>query len=643
MRTTVLGTVIGTITALAGLAVTASGAALVASRPGGAISDSINQSENLVRVYNKHITTLANPFFEGRAPGLPGIEHAAAYIEWYFRQAGLEPAFPVVEEGVGALPELSYRQTFRATTQTVATRQFALATGKDGKSITLTPGKDFNPLSGSGNAVAAGPVAFVGYSIPSGPDGYSSFAEGDSLDGKIALILRFEPMNDEGGSRFSDDGRWTGAASLQPKLTAAVERGAEAIVMVSPPGTTDPRALELPALNSFRGLPQLEVPLIYASMEAVDEMLAGTGMTLEQLRKQADKAGGVTDLPVNMTVAVELERQPVLTDNVGAILRGHGDLADEYVIIGAHYDHLGYGFFGSRAGGAGAGVLHPGADDNASGTAGLLLLAQTLAEEYAQMGDTPRRSIFFQAYSAEEMGLIGARYYVQNPIAPVENHFAMINLDMIGWLRNDQLEIYGTGTAREFDGMIDAFNSDNAFSIKRIPGGSGPSDHAPFFAAGIPVLFFHTGLNAVYHLPTDVADLINREGAVKVSQFAGRFAVAMATMDDLEFVNSGRGNVDRNRPMDRVQVRFGIAPGDYSGSEPGVLIGDVYPGTSAAQAGLQAGDLIMSWNGVRLSDVESWMPLLSQHKPGDKVEIVFRRDGRQQRTTATLQARQEEG
>lgn len=642
MRTTVLGTIIGTITALAGLAVPASGAVL-AARPGDAISDSINQSETLVRIYNKHITTLANPFFEGRAPGLPGIEHAAAYVEWYFRQAGLEPAFPVEGEGAGALPGKSYRQTFRATTETVATKQFALATGKDGTSMTLTPGEDFNPLSGSGNAVAAGSVAFVGYSIPQGPDGYATYGDDVSLDGKIALMFRFEPMNDEGGSRFSSDGRWTGAASLQPKLTAAVERGAEAIIMVSPPGSNDPRAAELPQLNSFRGLPQLEVPLIYASMEAVEEMLAGSGMTLEQLRKQADQAGGVTELPINMTVAVELERQPVLTDNVGAILPGHGDLADEFIVIGAHYDHVGYGFFGSRAGASGAGVLHPGADDNASGTAGILLLAQTLAEEYAQMGDTPRRSIFFQAYSAEEMGLIGARYYVQNPIAPIENHFAMINLDMIGWLRDDQLEIYGTGTAREFDGMIDRLNSDAGFEIKRIPGGSGPSDHAPFFAAGIPVLFFHTGLHAVYHLPSDVADLINRDGAVKVSQFAGRFALEMATMDDLEFVDSGRGNVDRNRPLARVQVRFGIAPGDYSGSEPGVLIGDVYPGTSAAEAGLQAGDLIMSWNGVRLSDVESWMPLLTQHKPGDKVEIVFRRDGRQQRTTATLQARQEEG
>ena len=647
MRTTVIGvmmTALGVAMAAASTdtrettnAVTSAATAMM-ERPGGAISDTINQSENLVRLYNTHITTLASPFFEGRAPGLAGDRRAADYVEFYMRDAGLEPGF-TDDDGAP-----SFRQAFRATTETIATNQFVLATGRDGDAVTLKPGADFNPLNASGNGVAAGPLAFVGYSIEDGPDGYSSYGEKDSLEGKIALMLRFEPMNDEGQSRFSDDGRWTGRASFAPKLTAAAERGAEAIIIVAPPGVADPRAGRLPEMNSFRGLPQLDVPLIFASRDAVDRMLDGTGTTLMDLRTKADEAGGVETMPVTMTVAVELERRPIMTDNVGGILRGSGDLADEYVVIGAHYDHVGYGFFGSRSGARGAGIIHPGADDNASGTSGVLILAKLLSEQYAKRGDTPRRSIFFQAYGAEEMGLIGSRHHARNPITDVDKHHAMINLDMIGWLRDDRLEIYGTGTATEFDEMIARLNEDNGLDIRSIPGGSGPSDHAAFYAIGIPVLFLHTGLHPVYHMPADVADLINREGAIRVVELAQEFALELAMMEgDLEFVQSGRGNVNRTLPAPVVNVRFGVAPGDYSGSTPGILLGDVFEGTSAAEAGLKAGDVMITWNGNKLDTVESWMPFLGKHKPGDKVVIEYLRDGERRRTTATLKARDEQG
>ena len=607
------------------------------------LADLFAQLDPLVRRYDEHVRTLANPFFEGRSAGTRGKELAAEYLAFNFERMGLKPAFPSVENIDGAeivTPESSFRQSFEVGGGVSATVAFAqVVTG--GSPKTLSEHRDFTVLGTSGDGAATGPVVFVGYSIESGPDGYTSFPEDTDLSGHIAMMFRFEPISEDGTSRWRESEGWTAASTLNAKVQAAISRGATGVILVNPPGADDPRINELSRTDEFRGRLRFPAPVVMMSHEAAGKLAEAHGASLVELRERADEGAVVEVLDgASVVLAAEVGRERVETWNVAALLPGSGDLAEELLVIGGHYDHVGYGSFGSRAGARGRGALHPGADDNASGTAGVLLLAEKFSRAYAQMGDEPRRSILFMGYGAEEMGLLGARHYVQHPIRPIEQHYAMINMDMIGYLRDGNLDLFGTGTAEEFEGILDRHIGSSGLTVRRVAGGTGPSDHAVFYGAGIPVLFFHTGLHSVYHMPEDISDFVNRTGAVEVCRLAYAIASELVTREEpLSFSRTGRGTMQSGVPRVRVNVRFGIAPGDYAGEEPGILVGEVFEGTSADLAGLKQGDLIVEWGGKRVETVESWMPLLSEHNPGDEVEIVFVREGQRQTTTVVLQGR----
>lgn len=598
-----------------------------------------------VRDYTEHVQTLANPFFEGRAPGSAGIAFAADYMEFYFRKAGLQPAFPVVVEAADGTqvvtPFASFRQPFQAGTDLKigASRVDLRAGGASPQA--LSPGVDYSVLGVSGSGTVTAPVVFVGYSLPEAHGDYASYAEGARLDGKIALVLRFEPMNEQGQSRWGS-GSWTSAAGLEPKLLAAADRGAAGIILVNPPGADDPRAGTLAGPEDIRGTP-LSIPVVMLSTDAADRLVRAAdaqGRSLLDLRKLADDRGSVIDLPgATVTIEASVERLPRMTDNVGAVLPGKGALADQFIVIGGHYDHLGYGYFGSRDR-APAGKLHPGADDNASGTAAVLMLADKLSRAYADLPPgADARSILFMGFSAEESGLNGSRHYTRNPIVPMERHDLMINLDMIGRLRGDSLEATGVGTAEGLEEWVTPHFAASGLHVKAGPGGLGPSDHASFYRAGVPVLFFFTGLHDEYHMPTDEGWTVNPVGAVRIVELVRTVALAAATRaEDFVYVGTTAAS-DQPVGQVRSRVRFGIAPGDYSGAEPGVLVGEVFDGTSAAEAGLRAGDLMTRWNGKPIPNVEAWMPLLGEHSPGDVVEITYLRDGKEQTTKATLKGR----
>lgn len=612
-------------------------ASIVSAQPAdGAIAALLSESGPDVALYDQHINTLANPFFEGRAPGTNGNLLAADYIERYFRMYGLDPAFP------GLTSESSYRQSFPFGEKTTLKSQFVqYSAGAD--STTLTPGTDYVVTDYSGSGVATGPLAFAGYAIAEGPDGYASFPEGADLSGRVVMLLRFEPMNDQGGSRFTQGQGWSPAASLDAKFKAAAERGAAGILLVSPPEADDERAKVLSPINSMNPVGgALSIPVVMMTWDAGSALVQAAGGSLSGLRAKADLEGGVTEFAGSKVfVATEIEETPIVTANVGAILPGKGDLADQYIVVGAHYDHVGYGEFGSRAGARGRGVIHPGADDNGSGTSGLLLLSKRLSEQYASMPEgSSARSVLFLAFTAEESGLNGSQYYVRNLPFPKEAHTIMLNMDMIGRLTNNRLEVQGLGTAEGLEEIVSPLLESSGLDIARSPGGTGPSDHASFYRAGIPVLFFFTGLHEQYHMPEDVAALINREGAVRVVGLVEQVAMLFATRSEgLVYTRAGRAGVAADTPgPTRLRVRFGIMPGDYSGSIKGVLVGGVTPGTSAEEAGLKEGDLITRWNGTPLDGVEAWMPLLSQHNPGDEVELVFLRDGTEMTAKCKLKA-----
>ncbi len=611
------------------------------------VADPLNQAtlnQAHVETYRQHVFTLANPYFEGRAPGTAGNLRAAEYLEFCFTKLGLEPAF------TGSDGNASFRQTLDVGGRTVPVTQFAQITA-GGQPLAMEAGTDFVAMDYSGNGVGSGQVVFVGYSIEGGPNGYTSFPAEASLEGKIALVLRFEPMTDDGKSRFSENDQWSPAAGLEEKLSLAAAKGAAGIILVNPPGASDARAGRLASLNSYTPNETFKIPVVMMTTEAADRLVRKAddqGRSLLDLRRLADE--GTAFIPLGKShamLAAELKREGISTDNVAGIVRGKGDLADEFIVIGAHYDHVGYGNFGSLAGRRGAGQLHPGADDNASGTSGMLLLAERIAQAYAELPeDANCRSFMFMGFTAEEMGLIGSRYYTRNMALPKEAHYVMLNLDMIGRYRPDKFEVHGVGTAEEMESIIDPFLKNSGLEMARLPGGVGPSDHASFFNAGIPVLFFFTGTHEDYHRPGDVASLINFEGAVQITDMVYSIAQAMAERPEgLTYARAERRGVGTATPLPQgpssgptgIRVRFGIMPGDYSGSVKGILVDAVREGTSAAEAGLKQGDVITKWNGKPVASVEDWMPLLSSHAPGDEVVVTFLRDGKEMTGTCKLQ------
>ncbi|MFM9994701.1 MAG: M28 family peptidase [Phycisphaerales bacterium] len=619
------------------------------------------------KAFNAHVITLSNPFFEGRQPGTRGNTLAADYIERYYREAGLAPAFAMTTmaaDGAEVLtPNATYRQPFPtgARLDRVTRERVEFVLGDERRE--LRPRKDFTVLGCTGDGAVTAPVVFVGYSIVAGgEDGsYNSYPPGVDLTGKIALILRFEPMNEEGKSKWAASG-WSPSAGLEAKIDAAVQLGAAGIVLVNPPGAADPRANRLADTESTSNLGiEPGIPAVMIATEHADALAAAGGAgSLMDLRRRADEAGGtIVELAgVAVTLDAAMIRQETTTDNVGGILAGRGALADEFIIIGAHYDHVGTGSTGASP--RNVGKMHPGADDNGSGTSGVLVLMDKLARAYAELpADADARSIMFVTFSSEEAGLIGSQFFVRNPPVPLDRVHLMLNMDMIGRLRDGQLEVGGVGTGKGLREWLKPFLDESGLTIKMTSSGFGPSDHASFAGAKVPVLFFFTGLHREYHTPADVGSTVNQKGAARVIGLGFEIIMAMTRRPEpwrdakaAEAIKADAAAENKPAPEPaqplaagpmRVKVRFGIAPGDYSGAEPGVLVGDVYEGTSAADAGIKAGDLMTSWNGAELKSVEAWMPLLAGANPGDIVDIALVRDGKPMTVKVTLKARDEGG
>ena len=583
----------------------------------------------------KHIVSLSDPFTEGRLPGSRGIDIAAEYIEFYFRREGLEPLFDS-----GSMPELggaeagaalSYLQNFEVRGN-VRTEHAEFRAERRVAEV----GEHFQPLGFSANATATGEMVFVGYAIENGPDGYSSFGDEDDLSGKIAVMFRFEPMDEEGVSLWGTGRGWSGAAGFQGKLRSVANRGAAGVIIVNPPGVSDPRGRVLASPGGTGGGFGLEIPAVMVTPDFAAEFLpaeAVGGRSLMELRRAADLGEiGTVALGVDAALDVRLQRQMTPTDNVAGVLRGRGALADEYVVVGAHYDHLGPGEFGSRAP-AQRGTVHPGADDNASGTAGVLLAAKHLAEVYRRApSDADLRSIIFIAFSAEEMGLLGARHFVDEPPVPVESIVAMLNMDMIGRLNpGAALTVNGTGTAPQWDSILDEASERHGIGLRKNPAGSGSSDHAQFYRVEVPALHFFTGLTAEYHTPADTFDTLNYEGAARITRMVADVAYALAT-------TSERPEFRQTQRQARPRVRLGVQLAD-GGDEPGVLLGEITPGSPAAEAGFLAGDRIVRIGDAQTLDAAALLGALAGVNPGDTVSIFFVRDGEERVVEVTFPAR----
>ncbi len=531
-----------------------------------------------------HVKYLASDELAGREAGEPGADSAASYIARLFGSSGLEP-----------LGTDGYLQPFRITTTISIAADSRLVLRSARGSIELELFKDWVPFNFSAAGSLSGDAFIAGYGL--NDEDYEGL---DSNEGPKIATLR-------GGVPDDFDPHGSGVdPSPRRKATTARDQGAEAVLLT---------------------VSRLQAP-------RPGDPPHGVGIPVVQILESEEVLAWLQDDELEVLLDAKVEPLRVEAFNVVGRLPGRDPaLADQVIVVGAHYDHLGMGGPGSLA--PDAEEPHNGADDNASGTAVLLGLAEYFA---ANPELQPSRSLVFVAFAAEEMGLLGSEHFVSNPPFPLENITAMVNFDMVGRLRDGSLQVFGTETAEEFPALLDSLDAASELTLSHIGDGYGPSDQTSFYAREVPVLHLFTGTHSEYHRPDDDWDLINAEGLAEVGKFAAALIRELGdSPDELTLVK-----------QQRPQAGGGGGYGPYLGTIPdfgeveggGLRLSGVREGGPAEQAGLQAGDVVIEFGGKEVLNIYDYTYALRDHAPGDTVVIKVRRDGQVLELTAVLGRRQ---
>ncbi len=569
-----------------------------------------------------HVMYLASDELEGRGVGTKGIELAAEYLAKQFEELGLAPAG---EEG-------TFFQQFPVVTgrKLVGTPTLELTLAESTK-LTLSPGTDFTVLSFGGAGTGEAPLVFAGYGIRAPEYNYNDYADLD-VKGKVVLVMRREPRQ----GAEDDDGPFRGKtqtrhSALLTKARLAQSLGAKAVLFVTDPFTLAKEEDTLMPFGYGGQRQAVRIPLFHIRRELADRLLKeATGKTLAELAEAIDRDLKPRSCPldgVRVRYGCKLEQAKAYVRNVLAMLPGTGKHKDEFVVVGAHYDHVGLGGPGSLA--PGTRTVHNGADDNASGTASVLELARRLKEAGTD------RSILFILFAAEERGLLGSAHFVQHPTVPLEKVVAMINLDMVGRLRKDKLIVYGTGTAPEFGQWIPELAKQYGFDLKAVKTGFGPSDHASFYRKRIPVLHFFTDLHPDYHKPTDDWDKLNYEGMARIVDMVYDVVVRVANAPKRPaYVHVAPQRPRRGQQSERAYL--GSVPSFGNTDVDGVLLDAVTEGGPAQKAGLKAGDVIVKIGDIEIHGLEDLDQALREYKPGQKVKVVVKRDNKELTFEVTL-------
>ncbi|HEY1380570.1 MAG TPA: M28 family peptidase [Gemmataceae bacterium] len=574
------------------------------------------------------LTFLASDACEGRGPGTAGIDKAADYIAAAFKAAGLR----------GAMPDGDFFQPFTVRGNPALVPGAAVVVAGPDSTAQLKAGDDFQAIGLSGSGSAFGPIVFAGYGISCEKPAYDDY-HGIDVAGKVVLLIRRAPRYGEKDHPFADDQTVQQHAALQTKIKNAEKHKAAAVILVNDAGEKDDALMEFgySAFGAAAEIPAVQVTRLWA-----DRMLKATmDKSLADIEKSIAKdmtpaSGPLTRLSAKVAVTVERRKMPV--KNVVGVLDGAGPLANETVVIGAHYDHLGYGGRGSGSLAAGTKAIHHGADDNGSGTTALIELARRFGADKERQG----RRLVFIAFAGEELGLLGSKHYVDHPLFPLETTVAMVNMDMVGRLADDpksgkgKLEVGGTGTAKEFDALIDGVNAKYGFDLKKNKAGVGPSDHTSFYLKGVPVFFLFTGLHRQYHRPTDTVDLINFPGMKRVADLAEDLTRRLAAETPRPEYVKGVGSMFQGGGRMSVP-RIGFMPGDYSDEAEGVLVGSVTKDGPAAKGGMKDGDRIVAVAGEPVKNMTMYMTVMGKHKKNEPVEITVDRKGEKVKLTVTPQ------
>jgi hypothetical protein len=459
---------------------------------------------------------------------------------------------------------------------------------------TIELGREWTPHGGSLTGEVSGEVVFVGHGATS-RDGASDDYAGVDVRGKIALALE-GPGPVRPGARLD-------------RLIAARHRGAAALLIAGdalPPIETTAAPVRIHSGSITRG--------------AADRLLAPAGKSLAGLAASGRPAA--TGARARLRIGIDREER--LAANVIGVLRGSDpELASEAVVLGAHYDHLG------RAGGA----VHPGADDNASGTAVVLGLARA----FATAGGAPR-TLVFALFSGEEIGLLGSAHYTRHPAIPIDRTVAMLNFDMVGRMRDERLSIGGVESGVGLRARVAAAGSGAKVSVSLRDEPFAPSDHASFYSAGVPVLFFHTGTHDDYHRPSDTADRINASGMAEVARIGAAIADRLAREPRPADVKLSPPAAGPRMSGASGGAFLGVSVDGRSESD-GVRLGSVIAGSAAARAGLRDGDVIVRLDDLLLGSFEDLRRAIAGKRPGDAVTLTYLRDGEDRKASAVLGTR----
>jgi hypothetical protein len=569
--------------------------------------------------YLSDIKALASPDMEGRGAGTKGLSRAEHLIEKRYQELHLDPA------GVNG-----YSQPFNVVTGARLKSDNRCSIQDGGSKKELKTEQDFVPFSFSSSGGVSAPLIFAGYGATADEFHYDDYAGLDVKD-KVVVVLRYEPS---GFAEKSGNHGLTQHSQLITKAINARNHGAKALIVLNGKLGDGEEDL-LTRFGSVSGPENVGIVMAQAKNAIADAWFQSAGKSLRDLQEQINSSSKPASFAfpdtLHVSLNIDIETTRATVNNVLAWLPGQ---SDEYVIIGAHYDHLGRGNFDSLAP-AQIGQIHPGADDNASGTAGVLELARLLAPQRGQL----KRSILFMNFAGEELGLLGSSAWVEDPTKPLAKAAAMLNMDMIGRIKDDKVYIGGVGTGSTFKAVLEQAQKDAPFKIEYSAGGYSSSDHTSFVTKKIPVLFFFSGLHSDYHKPSDTWDKINSASAAKLLNMIESVAVQLANAqepptfqvvaEDKPATGGGGGGYG---------PYFGSIP-DFGEVETGVKFSDVKPNSPAAKAGLKAGDILIQFGDKPIKNLYDFTDALRRSKVGDVVEVKVLRDGRPVTASVKLEQR----
>lgn len=552
----------------------------------------------------EHIRFLSDDKRAGRYPGTRGSKDVIAYLINQLKSYGVQPA------GEGS----SFKQTFSILDSVKIGRNNSLKINDRPLNIE----KDYIPLWFSGNSSVSAEVVFAGYGINLITDSLVWNDYKDlNVDGKWVMVMRHSPERENPHSVYAPH------SDLHKKMIEARDRGAAGIIFIS--------QVEDSTLIPFKYIPGYSksgIPAIQIDNEVADNILNSVGSSRKIIQDKMNnnlKPESFKISNIKISANVELKNIYSRAANViGKIVSRNHKYRDEYVVIGAHFDHLGYGGPGSGSLKPDTNAIHNGANDNASGTAGLLELAHKLQNNRQLL----KRSILLIGFDAEERGLLGSKYFIQNPTVEKSNIVTMINMDMIGKMKDSTVVIGGVGTSPIFEKILDSLSIDSGLKFEFNQAGYGPSDHASFYSENIPVLFFFTGdYDNNYHLPEDDWQSINLKGERQILNVIHNLVIDISRQNlKPSFTLAGPKKQQTQRNNNK--IKLGIIP-HYGGTIDGLKIDKIYdPNGPAARAGIRSGDIIKSINKKPVKDIYEYMKRIKDLKKGQSVSMDIKRDGR---------------